>query len=84
MTSDGPRAPENHDLTGTGTPRSADNRVLEPGTGRREEPADEGRINRSGSGGSGGPTTEDEQESSTPASMEELLTGEDAASGTTD
>jgi hypothetical protein len=45
--------------------------------------SDELNINRSGSGGSGGATTEgEEQEGSTPASMEELLTGEDDGSTT--
>jgi hypothetical protein len=40
--------------------------------------ADETEINRSGSGGSGGASTEDDQsvEGSTPASMSELLSGE--------
>lgn len=71
---------ENEPQTGTGTPRSADGTVRnksvadDPGT----EPAQgELRINRSGSGGSGGAATGDEDtEGSTPASMDELLGGD--------
>lgn len=43
-------------------------------------------INRSGSGGSGGPVTQDDETDlagSTPASMHELLTGEEDDSSTT-
>lgn len=70
---------DNESQTGTGTPRSADGAIRnksvtdDPGT----DPAQgELRINRSGSGGSGGPATGDEDtEGSTPASMDELLGG---------
>ncbi len=65
--------------TGTGTPRSADGAVRnksvtdDPDT----HPAQELHINRSGSGGSGGPATgEEEAEGSSPASMDELLGGD--------
>ena len=91
---DGPRPPDEQSQTGTGTPRSADDRLPQPGaagggadldpavsTGARvpTDPAaaDELRINRSGSGGTGGSATADEQEGSTPASTSELLGGED-------
>ena len=90
----GPRSPDEHEQTGTGTPRSADDWLPQPGSaggaaqidpavsiGARASTdpaaADELRINRSGSGGSGGSATAEEQEGSTPASMSELLGGED-------
>lgn len=97
--SENPRSPEHHDLTGTGTPRSADDGLPQPGayahTPEADESvaagsasiadpasADEVRMNRSGSGGSGGPATGGEDlEGSTPASMSELLTGEDEELG---
>ena len=69
--SDKPRGPEDHDLSGTGTPRSDDRGLAEPGTASGEavdpavitgatatsKPAEqEGMtVNRSGSGGSGAP-----------------------------
>ena len=81
-------------LTGVGTPRSADDglpeegglaggevdREIETGATSTADPAsaDEVRINRSGSGGSGGPSTPDPSvEGSTGSSMSELLAGED-------
>jgi hypothetical protein len=74
----GPRQPDQQAWTGTGTPRSADDGLQEPGAvGDRDAPvdpaitvgattssnpaaADEVDINRSGSGGSGGPSVGDE------------------------
>ena len=79
----GPRQSDNASQTGTGAPRSADAAL--PRTeaqggmpGSHPADADETNINRSGSGGSGGPATEDDpsMEGSTPASMEELLGGD--------
>lgn len=89
-----PRAPEDHDLTGTGTPRSADDGLPQPGamsdsraddavvTGMESTSApassDEVTINRSGSGGSGGPVERDESlEGSSGQSMSELLSGDE-------
>ena len=91
----GPRQTDNVSQTGTGTPRSADDGIQEPGAlGDREAPgdpaasvggttsshpadADETEINRSGSGGSGGPATpEGDAAGSSPASMGELLAGD--------
>ncbi len=66
--------------TGTGTPRSADGAVRNKSV--TDDPVSESaeaelRINRSGSGGSGGPATgEEDAEGSTPASMDELLGGD--------
>ena len=101
MTDDGaplgglkPREPEDHDLTGTGTPRSADDGLPQPGAQSdpdadpdvvsgmtaTSQPAlsDELDINRSGSGGSGGPVEADPSvEGSTGQSMSDLLAGED-------
>jgi hypothetical protein len=91
---DKPRSPDEHDLSGTGAPRSPDDRRAQPGavadapadravtTGMRStsQPAsaDEVTINRSGSGGSGGPVDADPSvEGSTGQSMSELLGGED-------
>jgi hypothetical protein len=91
---DKPRSPDEQELTGTGTPRSADNGFPQSGglpdapddpavtTGMRStsDPArsDEVTINRSGSGGSGGPAEQDESvEGSGGQSMSELLGGED-------
>jgi len=83
-TEKGPRQTDNESQTGTGTPRSADGSVRntsatpESASGRG---ADELHVNRSGSGGSGGPATpEEDAEGSTPASMEELL-GRDPEEG---
>ncbi|MGI8929233.1 MAG: hypothetical protein ACR2H0_07205, partial [Candidatus Limnocylindrales bacterium] len=76
------RQTDDESQTGTGTPRSADGTVRNKSTAPEADtgdPAlgDELRINRSGSGGSGGPSTgEDDSEGSTPASMEELLGGD--------
>ncbi len=94
--SDNPRAPADHDLTGTGSPRSADDGQPQPGvlagTDAASDPsleagrettaqpaqADDLNINRSGSGGSGGPATPDDSvEGSTGQSMSELLAGDD-------
>ena len=91
---DKPRSPDEHDLSGTGAPRSPDDRTPQAGaesdapadpavtTGMRStsQPAaaDEVTINRSGSGGSGGPVDADPSvEGSTGQSMSELLGGED-------
>jgi hypothetical protein len=94
-TESGPRAPDHQELTGTGTPRSADTgEQAEGAMGDRNPPVDpavavgattsshpaevdDAQVNRSGSGGSGGPSTEDDPavEGSTPASMNELLSG---------
>ncbi|MDP8904375.1 MAG: hypothetical protein M3N29_03515 [Chloroflexota bacterium] len=89
-----PREPDDHEYTGTGTTRAADDGLqqesafsggeVDPAisTGARatSQPAqsDEVIINRSGSGGSGGPV-EDEpgMVGSSSSSMAELLTGED-------
>jgi hypothetical protein len=90
------RSPEHHDLTGTGSPRSADDGLPQPGglagtdheadpavtTGRQAsgQPAHSGEaeVNRSGSGGSGGPATPDPTvEGSGGQSMSELLAGEE-------
>ncbi len=94
--SDNPRGPADHDLTGTGSPRSADDGQPQPGvlagtdaapdpshevgreTTAQPSQADELSINRSGSGGSGGPATPDPSvEGSTGQSMSELLAGEE-------
>ncbi|HVM29504.1 MAG TPA: hypothetical protein VM305_01855 [Candidatus Limnocylindrales bacterium] len=91
-----PRSPEHHDLTGTGSPRSADDGRPQEGsfahfdneadpavtvakrTTSQPAHADEALVNRSGSGGSGGPATPDPSvEGSTGQSMSELLSGED-------
>ena len=78
----GPRYDDVEEQTGTGTPRSADDGLAEPGAmGDRTAPvdpavitgaetdshpsaADEVDINRSGSGGTGGESIEDEDEPS--------------------
>jgi hypothetical protein len=79
---DNPRSPEHHDLTGTGSPRSADDGLPQQGTYSEDRDsqlaqADQRKINRSGSGGSGGPSTPDPTvEGSTGESMSELLSGE--------
>lgn len=89
-----PREPDDHDVTGTGTPRSADDglpqrsseatnrgdRAVETGMEVSSQPAfsDGLTINRSGSGGSGGPVDGSEDlAGSTGQSMSELLSGED-------
>jgi hypothetical protein len=79
----GPRQSDNESQTGTGAPRSADQALpREQATGgdigSHPAEADETNINRSGSGGSGGPATEDDPnaEGSAPASMDELLGGD--------
>jgi hypothetical protein len=91
---DKPRSSDEHELTGIGTPRSADDGLPQPGglsdappdadvtTGMKStsQPAfsDDVIINRSGSGGSGGPAVADESvEGSSGQSMSELLAGED-------
>jgi hypothetical protein len=93
MTERRPREPEDHEYTGTGATRSADDGRPQEGafsrgevdpaisTGARatSQPAypDDVTINRSGSGGSGGPVQADDVEGSAGASLSELLTGED-------
>ncbi len=89
-----PREPDDHDVTGTGTPRSADDGLPEQGasatagsdpavvvggtTSSQPAHSDEVPINRSGSGGSGGPVeSEDSVEGSSGQSMSELLGGHD-------
>ena len=89
-----PRAPKDHDLTGTGSPRTADDGLQQPGAEGNAPPdpevttgatstsqpasADGVDVNRSGSGGSGGPVEADPSvEGSTGQSMSELLGGED-------
>ena len=75
----GPRQTDDESQTGTGTPRSADGTVRNksvPDSPSTDPAQGELRINRSGSGGSGGPATgEEDAEGSTPASMDELLGG---------
>ncbi len=89
-----PRAPEDHELTGTGTPRSADNGLPQPGA-QADVPgdpdvvsgmtstsdpasADDVTINRSGSGGTGGPVEADRSvEGSTGQTLNELLGDEE-------
>jgi len=85
----GPRQSDNASQTGTGAPRSADEALpREEATGgnigSHPADADETYINRSGSGGSGGPATEEDPsiEGSTPASMEDLLAGDPEGSPT--
>jgi hypothetical protein len=76
-TEKGPRQSDNASQTGTGTPRSADRGVEGSGGAGDESAVGELKVNRSGSGGSGGPSTsEPDSEGSTPASMEELLGGD--------
>ena len=60
--------------TGTGVPRSSDGTVRQPSISGEQEPPDL-NINRSGSGGTGGATTEEDErtEGSVPESMDELL-----------
>ena len=76
-----PRETDNQSQTGAGTPRSADTALPQTEAPRRDvsshpADADELRINRSGSGGTGGPATDEgEAEGSTPESMDELLGG---------
>ena len=70
----GPRQSDNASQTGTGAPRSADEampREVATGgeIGSHPADADETNVNRSGSGGSGGPST-------TSVSMDELLGGD--------
>lgn len=93
MTDRKPRDPEDHDYTGTGTTRAADDGLpqesafsrgeVDPAisTGARatSQPAypDDVTINRSGSGGSGGPVEADDVAGSAGESLSELLTGED-------
>jgi hypothetical protein len=73
----GPRETDHQSQTGTGTPRSADRGPAESGGVADETATEELHINRSGSGGSGGPSTsEPDSEGSGPASMEELLGGD--------
>ena len=79
----GPRQSDDASQTGTGTPRSADEAhprevAVGGGVGSHPAEADEININRSGSGGSGGPATEEDPntEGSVPKSMDELLGGD--------
>jgi hypothetical protein len=74
-----------NDQTGTGEPRStAERPTVLPGEPEQDDvfrPPDEGRtereVNRSGSGGSGGPTDgEPGEEGSGPESMEDSLSGD--------
>jgi hypothetical protein len=76
----GPRDSGDASQTGTGTPRSADEALPRSEAaggdiGSHPADADDTNINRSGSGGSGGPATEDDPnaEGSTPQSMDDLL-----------
>ena len=76
------RQSDDSQQTGTGTPRSADEALprdvaVGGGVGSHPAEADDVNINRSGSGGSGGPATEDDpnMEGSAPQSMDELLGG---------
>ena len=78
----GPRQSDNSSQTGTGTPRSADEALprevaVGGAVGSHPADADGTNVNRSGSGGSGGPATEDDpnMEGSAPQSMDELLGG---------
>lgn len=78
----GPRQSDNASQTGAGTPRSADEALprevaVGGGIGSHPADADETDVNRSGSGGSGGPATADDPnaEGSPPENMEELLGG---------
>lgn len=92
--SDKPRSPDEHEQSGTGAPRSPDDGAPQAGAGSdapadpavtsgmrstsQPAAADEVTINRSGSGGSGGPVDADPSvEGSTGQSMAELLGGED-------
>jgi hypothetical protein len=88
-----PRAPADQDLTGTGTPRSADDGLPQPGaaSGADVDPAvlsgmtstsqpastDEVTMNRSGSGGSGPVEHDESVEGSGGQSMSEMLSGEE-------
>jgi hypothetical protein len=93
----GPRSADQQALTGTGTPRSADEGMQEQGaigdrsmnsdvdpsitvgatTSSHPAEANEVDVNRSGSGGSGGASTNDAgADGSTPATMDELLGGD--------
>ncbi len=88
-----PRARHDHELTGTGSPRSADDGLPQPGAASdtpadaavvsgmtsTSQPAtsDEVTINRSGSGGSGGPVEPEEVEGSTGRSLSELVGGDE-------
>jgi hypothetical protein len=76
-----PRETDNESQTGTGTPRSGDEarpggEAVSDDVTSHPADADELHVNRSGSGGTGGPSTvEGESEGSTPESMDELLGG---------
>lgn len=88
-----PRDPGDHEYTGTGSSRSADDgRIRQAGwSGHDVDPAiitgarstahpaqpDDLDVNRSGSGGTGGPVEADDVEGSTGESMSELLGGEE-------
>ena len=77
----GPRQSDEESQSGTGTPRSADGTVTNKSATEENatDPAggSELHVNRSGSGGSGGAATGDEDaEGSTGASMDELLGGD--------
>ncbi len=88
-----PRAPGDHDLTGTGTARSADDGLPQPGADSETDidpavlsgmtstaqpaSADGVTMNRSGSGGSGPAKPDETVESSAGQSMKELLGGEE-------
>jgi len=78
----GPRQSDNESQTGTGTPRSAEGSVRNKSEPTERQVTDqtameELHVNRSGSGGPGGPATaEENSEGSTGASMDELLGGD--------
>lgn len=88
-----PRAPGDHDLTGTGTPRSADDGLPQPaadsepdidpavlsGMKSTSQPAsaDGVTMNRSGSGGSGPAQHDESVEGSGGESLSEMLGGEE-------
>jgi hypothetical protein len=57
--------------TGTGTPRSADETVRTPSVERADPP--DANVNRSGSGGTGGPQTPDAGDGARDESMDEML-----------
>jgi hypothetical protein len=57
--------------TGTGVPRSADETAQTPSVERDGVP--DLNVNRSGSGGTGGPATPDEADGAADETMEEML-----------
>lgn len=57
--------------SGTGAPRSSDGTVRSPSVSGEDAPDE--NMNRSGSGGTGGPATPDEADGSSDENMEEML-----------